>query len=166
MTITKYAESKGVSRQAVYNAIRKAGKKTCQFTDSKGQLTEQGISELDDLITDKASKPNTVNYQSILQENRQEIDRLLKRVEELSKTNETLTQTVDNLSRTLETQTENLKAAQQLHARDLLRLEAVTADREKDQDPKQPPVPVDPAPDLSTFAKRLKFVFSSKKKGD
>ena len=159
LTVTKFAESKGISRQAVYAAIRKAGKKIDQFTDSKGQLTDQGLSELNELIRPKESKADTVNLQSKLQERQLEIDSLRKQVEELSKKNESLTQTVDSLSRTLEKQTENLNIAQQLHGREILRLEAAAAERDQ--------LPVrDQDPDLSSFGKRLRFVFGGKKKGD
>ena len=157
MTVAKFAESKGVTRQAVYSAIRKAGKKIDQFTDGNGQLTEQGLSELNELIKPKESKTDTVNLQSKLQESQLEIDKLRKQVEELTKSNNSLTQTVDSLSRTLEKQTENLNNAQQLHGREILRLEAAVAEREKVQ-------PVrDQDPDLSTLRKRLSFVFRGKK---
>ena len=160
MTVAKFAESKGVTRQAVYNAIRKAGKKIDQFTDGAGQLTKEGLSELNELIKPKESKADTVNLQSKLQERQLEIDRLKKQVEELTKSNNSLTQTVDSLSRTLEKQTENLNNAQQLHGREILRLEAAVAEREKSE-------PVrDQDPDLSTFRKRLSFVFKGKQKGD
>ena len=80
MTVAKFAESKGITRQAVYNAIRKAGKKIDQFTDSKGQLTKEGLSELNELIKPKESKADTVNLQSKLQERQLEVDSLRNKV--------------------------------------------------------------------------------------
>ena len=167
MTIKEYAENRKISRQAIYQMISKAGKRTSDFTDSDGELTEQGLSALNDLFKSRTSKQSKVNVQAKLHDKTSEIVDLRKRVEQLSKENVSLTETVDRLSRTLEKQTESLNLAQQLHAKEILRLEAAASERDQEKEPSPVPVIVssDPEPDLSTFRKRLKFVFSAKKKG-
>lgn len=123
MTIKQYADNRKITRQSVYKTISKAGKKTTDFVDSSGNLTNEGLSMLNELFESKSSKPSKDNLQTKIDEQTTIIVDLRKQVETLSKQNEVLTETVDRLSRTLEVQTENLNIAEKLHGRDVIKIE-------------------------------------------
>lgn len=55
MTIKEFADGKGLTPQAVYKAVGRAGFKTRQLTDRKGKLTTGGISALKVLFPDDES---------------------------------------------------------------------------------------------------------------
>ena len=61
MTVRQFAESRNITRQAVYKLAEGAGRKLTEFTDKKGNLSEEGISFLESLIPDKAEKPEEQN---------------------------------------------------------------------------------------------------------
>jgi len=59
MTIKEFAEGKGLTPQAVYKAVGRAGFKTRQLTDRKGKLTTSGISALKVLFPENPDESAT-----------------------------------------------------------------------------------------------------------
>lgn len=55
MTIKEFADGKGLTPQAVYKAVGRAGFKTRQLTDRKGKLTTGGITRLKVLFPDESA---------------------------------------------------------------------------------------------------------------
>ncbi len=116
MTVKEYAASRGVSRQAVYNAITKAGLKTDKLTAEDGQLSEEGIKRLNELVKGKSVERTKDNLQKTVQEQKEVIDRLSKSVENLTEIVSSLTEDVDRLTKMLEQANTNTSQAQQITA--------------------------------------------------
>lgn len=52
MKIKEYAEYKGITRDAIYKAVGRAGRSTRELTDKKGNITPKGMEILDNLFAD------------------------------------------------------------------------------------------------------------------
>ena len=52
MKIKEYAEYKGITRDAIYKAVSRAGRSTRELTDKKGNITPKGMEMLDNLFAD------------------------------------------------------------------------------------------------------------------
>ena len=97
MKIKQFAESRGVTRQAVYSAIKKNGLQTGQLVDSSGNLTDEGIATLDGFFPSE-----TVNRQA---------DKLQNTICHQQATIDRLTGIVDAQQKELEKLPENLREA-------------------------------------------------------
>lgn len=81
MTVRQFADSRHITRQAVYKLAAKAGKKLSEFTDSKGNLSEEGLAFLESLVpedfayeADPADSAAPVNDQTNDQQNNKSSD--------------------------------------------------------------------------------------------
>ncbi len=94
MKIKDFADGKGLTKQAVYKAIQRAGFSTRQLTDRHGNITAKGLAVLQNLFPDQpeqdqeADKPGTESELSPKQQDpipdlRPEVERLTRKVEEL-----------------------------------------------------------------------------------
>lgn len=81
MTIKEFAEGKGLTPQAVYKAIQRAGCKTKALTDKRGKLTNRGLTTLERLF-DVGADPDE---QQPTEQTEQEIELLKQRIAELEK---------------------------------------------------------------------------------
>lgn len=87
MKIKDFAVEKGLSKQAIYKAISRAGFSARQITDRNGNITNKGFTVLRSLFPDadldrqQESKPEEGQQQT--EQQAAEIERLQKRVEEL-----------------------------------------------------------------------------------
>ena len=145
MTVREFADSRGVSRQFIYQKVKDAGKKITDLTD-KGQLTESGLEFLENLAPEKKSQePEKTGSESPAKEKKEtELDRLTKQ-------NETLLETITNMSDTIKGLREDLSKAQkiadqaqQLHAIDKQRIMDLTKRLEAGSAPEEPIQPDQP----------------------
>lgn len=109
MTVRQFAESRNVTRQAVYQLAEKAGRKLSEFTDKKGNLSEEGISFLESLIPEKPEEPEEPVSESETQQTTKESE-----VDRLRSENRLLLESVNNLTATVNGLREDLKTAQKL----------------------------------------------------
>ena len=142
MTVREFADSRGVSRQFIYQKVKEAGKKITDLTD-KGQLTESGLEFLENLAPEKKNQePEKTGSESPVKEKKEtELDRLTKQ-------NETLLETINNMSDTIKGLREDLSKAQkiadqaqQLHAIDKQRIMDLTKRLEAGSAPEEPVQP-------------------------
>ena len=88
MKIKDFSDEKGLTKQAVYKAIQRAGFSTKQLTDRHGNITGKGFAVLKNLFpevsepaeTPVEAPPQPSEPQKDLQP---EVDRLLRKVDEL-----------------------------------------------------------------------------------
>ena len=88
MKIKDFADEKGLTKQAVYKAIQRAGFSTKQLTDRHGNITGKGFAVLRNLFPDvaeAAESPEEAAPQppEVKVDLQPEVDRLLRKVEEL-----------------------------------------------------------------------------------
>lgn len=111
MTVKEYATQNGLSKQAVYKRISRAGYKMAQLTDpTTGELTEVGEEVLQSLYAD--SKPN-VDSQPLDRVNRLTYDKVVKERDELAKKVKELTTAGEALSTQLTEAEERVKRARE-----------------------------------------------------
>ena len=123
LKISQFADKKGVTRQAVYNAISKKGYKTNQLTDSKGHLTEEGTAILEELFKYTSSGKHNDNLlqkvkelDKIVAEQKKTIDEQQKTIEQQAGVIASLTDSVERLSKTAERESQNVSQAQSITA--------------------------------------------------
>lgn len=89
MKIREFAEEKGLSKQAIYKAISRAGLSAKQITDRNGNITGKGFSTLRSLFPDPDSKENgsgdsqQQSTEQATEQQKAELDRLYQRITEL-----------------------------------------------------------------------------------
>lgn len=143
MTVRQFAESRNVTRQAVYQLAEKSGRKLSEFTDKKGNLSEEGIAFLESLLPEKVDKPEEPVSGSEPEPTKEsEVDRLRNENRILLESVSNLTATINGLREDLSQAQKIADQAQQLHAADKkliselkLRLESGSSSPE---DPIQP----------------------------
>lgn len=144
MTIKQFAESRGVSKQLVYQNIKGAGKQVSELTDGKGNLTDSGLDFLQSIIPDKSSETEqSSGSQEVKQQKKEsEIERLTRQNEMLLENVNSLTDTIKGLREDLSKAQKIADQAQQLHAIDKQRimdltkkLEAGSAEEKSDAQP-------------------------------
>lgn len=146
MTVRQFAESRCVTRQAVYQLAEKAGRKLSEFTDKKGNLSEEGVAFLESLLPDKVDKPEEPVSGSEPEPTKEsEVDRLRNENRILLESVNNLTATINGLREDLSQAQKIADQAQQLHAADKklisklkLRLEAGSNSPEDPIQPDQP----------------------------
>ena len=123
MKIKEFAESRGITRQAVYNSISKKGKKVSQFTDSSGNLTDEGMKTLEEWFPEGEVNKRLDKYLENIVELQASVDRLSKVVEEQQKTISEQSavikaqmDTIDRLSAMADRESVNVSQAQQITA--------------------------------------------------
>ena len=145
MTVREFAESRGVSKQLIYQKVKEAGKQITDLTE-KGQITESGLEFLEGIIPDKKSQESekTGSESPVKEKKETELDRLTKQ-------NETLLETISNMSDTIKGLREDLSKAQkiadqaqQLHAIDKQRIMDLTKRLEAGSAPEEPIQPDQP----------------------
>ena len=88
MKIKDFADEKGLTRQAVYKAIQRAGFSTKQLTDRHGNISPKGFSILRNLFPDMTAPEESPEEEpqqvpETKPDLQPEVDRLLRKVEEL-----------------------------------------------------------------------------------
>ena len=123
MKVKQFAESRGITRQAVYNAVSKNGLKISQLTDSSGNLTPEGLSKVEELFPEDAVNRKIDKYLQNMENLQTSVDRLSAVVEQQEKTIAeqsaviaSLTETVDRLAKTADRESVNVSQAQQITA--------------------------------------------------
>lgn len=79
MKIKDFSEEKGLTKQAVYKAIQRAGFSTKQITDRNGNISAKGFTILSNLFPDSEQK----HEQKHDTDKSAEVEQLQKRIEEL-----------------------------------------------------------------------------------
>ena len=119
MTVRQFAESRNVTRQAVYQLAEKSGRKLSEFTDKKGNLSEEGIAFLESLLPEKVDKPEEPVSGSEPEPTKEsEVDRLKNENRILLESVNNLTATINGLREDLSQAQKIADQAQQLHAAD------------------------------------------------
>lgn len=123
MKIKQFAEGKGITRQAVYNAIRKKGLQTDNLLNNDGQLTDEGLKTLEGLFKDTGVNRKSDKLLQTVNELQRSVDRLSavteqqeKTIAEQSAVIASLTETVDRLSKMADRESVNVSQAQQITA--------------------------------------------------
>lgn len=123
MKIKQFADNKGISRQAVYNAISKKGYKVNQLTDSSGNLTNEGITILEEMFKYTSGNRKNDNLlqrvkelERTVEEQRKTIESQSKTIDEQSAVITSLTETADRLSKMADRESVNVSQAQQITA--------------------------------------------------
>jgi predicted ribosome quality control (RQC) complex YloA/Tae2 family protein len=121
--IKQFAESRGVSRQAVYNAIKKNGLQTGQLVDSSGNLTDEGIATLDKFFPAETVNRQADKLQNTVSQQQATIDRLSgiidsqqKELEKLADVIRSQQETIDRLATMADRESTNVSQAQQITA--------------------------------------------------
>lgn len=85
MKIKEFSEGKGLTKQAVYKAISRAGFSAKQITDRNGNITSKGFSILRSLFPESESAADPVSGAGQQQpaEQTAELDKLRDRIKEL-----------------------------------------------------------------------------------
>ena len=145
MTIKELAREYGVSTQAVYKRIAKAGKSVKELTTGQtGELTEEGRDLLATLFTNQQT--TTTNQSTEVERLTAEVERLKKEVERLKKEVENLQTRLNDAQLDKDRLYTLLAAAQQTaQALTVARL-AAPAERK-------------------TFAQRVRSIFTQEKEG-
>ena len=90
MTIREIATRNGITVQAVYKALKKAGINLATLKDSTGKITEEGVQKILEVITPAEVPPPTAA-------DSEELNRLTTEVEKLKTENNRLTTQVEML---------------------------------------------------------------------
>lgn len=121
--IKEFAESQGVSRQAVYNAIRKKGLQADKLTDDNGDLTEEGLATVQGLFSGSSVNRKPDKLLQTVNELKASVDKLSelltaqqKTIDEQAAVIKSLTESVDRLSKTADRESINVSQAQQITA--------------------------------------------------
>lgn len=152
MTITSYAASVGKSKQRIYQLIKEAGMKPSDLTDRQGQLTESGLTKLNEIVPDKNTVPegesetdkSSGSAEKQTKEKKSELQSLLDTINTMSETIKDLNEQIKREQEISKQAQINLSQEQHLHAdtkkqlHDLqLRLTAGSPEGESDSQPVQ-----------------------------
>ena len=114
MKVSAFAASRGVSKQFCYQQVKSAGKSISVYTDSRGDLSPEGIALLESLIPDKTESEEKTDipvkkksaYDQLLEDNRELVKSVNKLTDSLTESNKrvgeltaALAQAQDNLAR-------------------------------------------------------------------
>ena len=114
MKVSAFAASRGVSKQFCYQQVKSAGKSISDYTDSRGDLSPEGIALLESLIPDKTESEEKTDipvkkksaYDQLLEDNRELVKSVNKLTDSLTESNKrvgeltaALAQAQDNLAR-------------------------------------------------------------------
>ena len=114
MKVKEFADRHGVSKQFCYQQVKSAGKSISDYTDSRGDLSPDGIALLESLIPDKTENAEKTDtpvkkksaYDQLLEDNRELVKSVNKLTDSLTESNKrigeltaALTQAQDNLAR-------------------------------------------------------------------
>lgn len=123
MKIKQFAESRGVTRQAVYNAIKKNGLQTGQLVDSSGNLTDEGLKTLDGFFPAENVNRQADKLQNTVSQQQATIDHLTclvdaqqKELEKLADVIRSQQETIDRLATMADRESTNVSQAQQITA--------------------------------------------------
>lgn len=82
LKIKDFSEEKGLTKQAVYKAIQRAGFSTKQITDQRGNISAKGFTILHNLFPDPEQKHDAEEKKHDADKSA-EVEQLQKRIEEL-----------------------------------------------------------------------------------
>ena len=122
MTVKEFAASRGVSKQLVYQLVKSAGKNISDYTDSRGNLSEEGLTVLKDIVPDKSKETEKSGSETQQTTKESEVDRLRSENRLLLESVNSLTATVNGLREDLKTAQKLADQAQQLNAVDKQRI--------------------------------------------
>lgn len=121
MTVKEFADSRGVSKQLVYQLVKAAGKQISDLTD-KGNIKESELEFLESIVPDKKKNDAEPAGTDTHKTKESEVDRLKAENRILLESVNSLTATVNGLREDLKTAHKLADQAQQLNAVDKKRI--------------------------------------------